>query len=201
VEVAVARFDLDTGKLIDARCALVGRTQGLHGAEDIHGIPGELPTCFGTSYGNACEIVNRYAIGSLAIVAHNAAFDRAWFPTFETPWIDSMDFEYPRPVTSRSLVSIALAHGVGVTAAHRALDDVLTLARVLERCREMGSDLETMVKRAMRPKVTVQALVAYDDREKAKEAGFRWEPEKKRWVRTMFQDQIETLTFKTKECA
>lgn len=199
VEVASAKFDLEHGKLVDARSFLLERTQGEHGAEEVHGIPAELVARYGLP-ASTLDGLKRYCTGAVATIAHNAAFDRQWLAGIE-PWACSMDFEWPRPVQSRSLTAIALAHGVGVVAAHRALDDVLTLARVLERCKEMGADLVRMVERALRPKVLVQAIVSYDDRDKAKAARFTWEAEKKRWVKLMFADEVAALGFPTKEVA
>lgn len=199
LEVATASFDVEAGKLLEAQSRLVCLRDIENAAEHINGIPSSL-----LWHGWEPHQVDAWLFAEAqrhdAIVAHNADFDRQWVPDLRKPWICSCDdVEWPRNAGSKSLVSLALAHGVGVVYAHRALADVLTLAHMLERVAEMGVDLERLLERAMRPKALFQALVSYDDREKAKEAGFRWEPEKKRWVRKVFLEDVPALGFKVLE--
>ncbi len=52
-----------------------------------------------------------------------------------------------------------------------------------------------------RPRKKVAALVSYDDREKAKAAGFAWDGPSKTWWREMPVDEIAGLPFKTRELA
>ena len=197
-EVAIARFDVKAGKFIDATSRIVcfGDTNE---AEAVNGIPVSLGT-YGKSLEEATTWVLRSTFPADAIVAHYAEFDSQWFPETETPWICSCDdIEWPRPSSSKSLLALAVAHGVAVASAHRALTDVLTLVHMFERVHEMGHDLEAMLTRAMRPKALFQAMVSYDDRERAKEAGFRWEGERKRWVRKVFLDDVAALGFAVRE--
>jgi len=56
-----------------------------------------------------------------------------------------------------------------------------------------------MIQRGMRPKATYQALVSYDDREKARLSGFRWKPDTKQWVRTMAMADVANLPFDVRE--
>ena len=204
VEVAWARFDLATAKVVDCHSFLVKRSRGEHGGVDVHGIPEALATEHGITTERAATLLCKALDASTCAVAHFADFDRKWFadwPVVAKPWADSNDFEWPRPIAGRSLTAVALAHGVGVNAAHRAMDDVLTLARLLERCAELGANVEDMVRRALRPKVKVQALVSYDDRDKAKDAGFQWVPERKSWERSVFVDDVEKFGFRVREIA
>ena len=125
-------------------------------AEGINGIPAavtrlEQPwqdalACFRSMVG-ACE----------ALVAHNVAFDRQWFglgplPVLDRPWICSMeDIHWPAERQLRSTPSVrdlALAYGVPVWAAHRALTDCIYLAQVFERC----VDLEALLQAALEPR-------------------------------------------------
>jgi DNA polymerase-3 subunit epsilon len=55
-----------------------------------------------------------------------------------------------------------------------------------------------MIAHAMRPRVRVQALVSYDDREKAKGAGFMWDGGTKMWTREVPVDELAALPFKTR---
>ena len=141
------------------------------------------------------------AANSEAILAHNAEFDRQWFgeELLGVPWACSMDIEWPRPSPGKSLTAIALAHGVGVTRAHRAIDDVMTLASLLERAVELGASLETLIKRALRPKVRVVASLPRHRNPELKAAGFRWDPERTQWWKKCFVDEVATLPFDVRE--
>jgi DNA polymerase-3 subunit epsilon len=152
------------------------------------------------------EDVRNLARGAHVVLAHNAAFDRAFVPSAVTgslPWVCTQDdIQWPRQTKANSsIVRLALEHDLGVAYAHRAFADCDLIARLLTRSRELGADLVEMVQHGMRPKGTFQALVSYDDREKAKAAGFRWDPETRRWLRTMAVDDAAALPFPTKKVA
>lgn len=139
-----------------------------------------------------------------AIVAYNVEFDRRFVPPSTTgsrPWICAMeDVQWPEaPSPIMKLTEVALAHGLAVIEAHRAMSDVTTLARLLTRCAELGHDIGSMLERGLRPKATFQALVSYDERQKAKDAGFRWEQGERRWVRRMALEDAAALPFPTRQ--
>jgi DNA polymerase-3 subunit epsilon len=139
-----------------------------------------------------------------AILAHNALFDRRFVPgdvTGDLPWICSMD-DLAWPCATRpgeGLVSLALAHGLGVSHAHRAMADCDLLARLLTRVAEMGHDLQAFLARGLRPKALFQAVVPYERRAEASEAGFKWEADTKRWLRTMAIEDVAALSFPTRQ--
>jgi DNA polymerase III subunit epsilon len=141
---------------------------------------------------------------SIAYVAHNAPFDKSFLKRDAIPFVCSMrDIEWPVPCGSKALVAIALAHGIGVASAHRAMADCDTISRLLTRVHEMGVDLEQLIARAMRPKVLVRALVSYDDRQLAKDRHFNWTVppgyNKKVWNREYPEGEIPIdLPFETK---
>jgi len=141
---------------------------------------------------------------SIAYMAHNAPFDKSFLKRDAIPFVCSMrDIEWPVPCGSKALVAIALAHGIGVASAHRAMADCDTISRLLTRVHEMGVDLEQLIARAMRPKVLVRALVSYDDRQLAKDRKFVWSIppgyKKEVWNREYFEGEIPTdLPFQTK---
>lgn len=135
-----------------------------------------------------------------AIVAHHADFDRQWLPELGKPWIcTANDVAWPRTGDSRSLVAICLAHGVGVSHAHRALTDCLLIARLLERVGELGHDPERLLSDALLPRVTLQALHRFEDNDKAKAAGFRFDGATKRWLKRVRQDSPCEYPFKTRQ--
>lgn len=170
-------------------------------AEHVNGIPAAL-LADAPEEGPVWSAVARIGVEAGAVVAHNAEFDqrfqRAFIPGCK-PWICSCDdIQWPRVHDSKSLVGLALAHGLGVSSAHRAMTDCDTLARLFTRAAEMGADLGAMLARGLRPKAKFQALVSYDTNALAKTAGFRWDPDTKRWWRTMAIEDAETLPFKTR---
>lgn len=169
-------------------------------AEAVNGIPRAVLDD-GTGRGQIRTKLVEHTCEAEAIVAHNADFDRQWLPELQNDrWICSAnDLEYPRPTTSRSLIALCLAHGVGVSSAHRALTDCLLVAHLLERVAELGADVEAMLERGLRPKAKYAALVSYDDREKAKAAGFHWDGSAKLWLRTMAIEDAEKLPFAVRE--
>lgn len=132
-----------------------------------------------------------------AILAHNAAFDRSFTPPdsalLDFSWIcTKSDLTWPKQTRPESsLVPLALDHDLGVAVAHRALADCDLIARLLMRCAELGHDVAAMLARGLRPKVTLMACVSYDDREKAKAAGFRWDAPTKRWLRRMVEEDAD----------
>ena len=135
------------------------------------------------------------------VVAHNAAFDRQWFghgqlPAIHCPWLCTMeDLRWPadRQLRSRpSVRDLALAYGVPVWSAHRALTDCIYLAEVFARC----DDLEQMLSLGMEPRRLLRARVSFDDRHLAREAGFRWnDPVKGAWTRRLSERESASLPF------
>jgi DNA polymerase-3 subunit epsilon len=136
-----------------------------------------------------------------AVLAHNAAFDAQWFgraplPPIHKPWICSMDdIRWPaerhlRPAPS--VRDLALAYGVPVWAAHRALTDCIYLVQVFERC----TNLEELLMAALEPKLLFRANLSYAERHRAKEAGFRWnDPVRGAWTRRLSEREAQGLPF------
>lgn len=138
------------------------------------------------------------------VLAHRAEFDRgfveATWPGLadKRPWAcTKYDVDFPLSKSGDSLVQVAISHGVPVVEAHRALTDCVLLRRIFERCVELGHDVDAMLAKAMRPRALYLAHVSYDDREKAKLAGFGWDGATKRWTkRIAIEDAGQDLGFK-----
>ena len=200
IEVAVQLYDLVNASPLVSFASLI--RSDTNEAESVNRISV-------AALGNARDsdsvwrTVNAIAASADVVIAHRAEFDRQFVPESlrdGKPWACSKtEIEWPLAKNGEHLVHLALAHGVGVVSAHRALTDVDTLSRLLTRVAELGHSLQALVERAMRPKIKVQALVSYDDRELAKAAGFQWDGATKRWTRTMFVDDVPKLNFQTAE--
>ena len=169
-------------------------------AEPINGIAAEV-TRLSQPWPAALSCFEAMLESADAVLAHNAAFDRQWFgqgelPPLAKPWICSMeDIRWPSERQLRATPSVrdlALAYGVPVWAAHRALTDCIYLVHVLERC----ENLERLLQAALEPRCLYRARLAYAERHRAKEAGFRWnDPVHGAWTRRLSQREAEALPF------
>ena len=173
-------------------------------AEKINNIPAAI-TRLPQPFFEAIKYFESLVHASDVILAHNASFDKKWFglkklPHIEKQWICSMDdITWPsdRQLKTRpSVKDLALAYGVPVWNAHRALTDCIYLAEVLKRCDE----LEKLLIRALEPKVLIRAEISYEKRHLAKNAGFRWNDLiKGAWSRHMSRREMEKLEFPVHE--
>lgn len=200
IEIGVILYDVEHATPIASFASLI-RAES-NAAENVNRIPvGVLQTAPLAS--EVWPAVLAMASTCDAVLAHNAAFDRGFVPAElrdSKPWICTKDdLAWPRASRpGQSLVSLALDHGLGVSAAHRALTDCDLIARLLNLVGDDG-DLTAFLAYGLRPKATYQALVSFDDRELAKAAGFGWDGPNKRWTRTMAIEDAEKLNFKTRK--
>ncbi len=169
-------------------------------AESINKIPAEI-TKIDQPYLYALDYFKCLIDRADALFAHNAEFDRQWFgtdllPGISKPWICSMeDMKWPYHLNLKSrpsVSSLALAYGIPVWTAHRALTDCIYLVEVLKRC----EDLEQMLSKALEPRRLMRAQVSYEDRHLAKNAGFRWnDPVRGAWTRRLSDQEVLDLDF------
>ncbi len=169
-------------------------------AESINHIPADV-TRLNQPWREGLEYFQALLDSAELLVAHNAAFDRQWFgkdhlPAVSKPWLCTMeDIAWPvdRQLRSRpSVRDLALAYGVPVWAAHRALTDCIYLAEVFSRCNE----LETLLLHGLEPRRLMRAQVSYQQRHLAKQAGFRWnDPVQGAWTRRLSDRQAAELDF------
>ena len=113
-------------------------------------------------------------------------------------WLDlSSDVKYPPEIKTRNLRHLASEHNFLNPLSHRALWDVMTMLTVASRY-----DINGIVARAAEPTLFVQAVVSFDEKEKAKELGFRWFAPEKVWWRQMkssdFEEIKDNCGFKTR---
>jgi DNA polymerase III epsilon subunit-like protein len=202
IEVAVALYSVKHAAVLRSYSSLIQANS--NEAVHVNRIPSELlldaPLPQAVWAG-----VAKFAAHADAIVAYGAEFDRRFVPDFALcgkPWVCAMDdLHYNRGNGKReSLVSLALAHDVGVASSHRAAADVELLARLFTRTHDMGVDLAEFLAYGMRPK----ALFVIADRnfnaarnELAKVNKFDWNKPyaPKEWSRTMAIEDAEKLPF------
>ena len=163
-----------------------------------HGLSNELLKNHAVAPSFAWKFFNDYFVnGADAFLAHNGlAFDKGFYlaecerdPLIlsqDLPWIDSMELPYPAEWTTRKLTYLAAESGFLNPFPHRAVFDVMTMLMVFSQY-----DAERALWYCQQPQVTLQALVSYDDRQKAKDRGYRWEAERKRWIKLMRLPDVE----------
>lgn len=209
IEIAVLLWDVRYRRVLQTHAQII-RARA-NPAQDYNGIPGGMLFESGSQGEAVWAFIDGFAdAADRLVLAHNASFDRAFcaglaqatFGPAARPlrWIDSLDdVTWPRPSSSRSLTSIALAHGVPVVAVHRAVDDCQTLARLLERCGELGHDVEAMLEAALaharQPRFRFVAHEPFERNKDVKAAGFRWDGERREWWRVMTDVDAAQLDF------
>lgn len=196
IEVAAMRFDLVRGIPLSSFSTLLRADS--NEAESTNGIPVDALVSAPIREVAWKRLANMAADVDV-VVAHNAEFDRAFVPDLGKPWVCSMD-DVPWPKRTKpgmSLTALALAHGIGVVSAHRAMTDVDTLARLFSRVVESGADVQAMFASAMRPKVRVVGKQRFDENDVAKANGFRWSGEDRVWWRNMPIEDVAGLPFAT----
>jgi DNA polymerase-3 subunit epsilon len=151
----------------------------------------------------ALKLIHYMLLMCDAVVAHNAPFDRGWIESFDSSfseiskqkeWLCTKeDFTWPvRKGIPLNLIHIAVDLEVPVISAHRALSDCLLLAG----CFSKLNDLPDRLIQARLPKENYVAVVSFDDRQLAKDAGFSWDAATKQWERRMTAELAATLPFK-----
>lgn len=141
--------------------------------------------------------INNLAVHADYICGHNGRnfdklfleeeFKRIGIPPLRHHWLDTLeDLPNMEKFTSKKLDHLACEHGFLNPFPHSALSDVLTMFKILEKY-----DIQEVIKYSLEESILVRAVVSYDDRELAKKRGFRWEPEKKIWVKKIKVSKLE----------
>ena len=175
IELGLVSWSIEHACVVKAWSALV---QGpSNEAESANHIPPKA-LALGLPLPTVLDYARKVAAGADVIVAHNASFDRSFLPELSRPWVCSMeDLKWTDdPKGFASLVSLALNFGLGVSHAHRALTDCITLARLFERLVERGVDIRAFLAHGLRPKAVFRSLAPFEDKDKVKSFGFHWAP-------------------------
>lgn len=156
---------------------------------------------FGEPLDDVLSELTKISEKAVACVAHNAPFDRGFLESngwgVKLPWIDTMrDIDYPAQVKYREQTYIAAHAGFINPFSHRAITDVLSMLRMVE----FFGGFEKVLDKLDQPVIMVQALVSFENKDKAKKAGFSWDRSKKRWVKEgrLSQEDLEKFDFPTK---
>lgn len=199
IEVGCILYSIEHATVITAYSSLIQGTESP--AQYINRISpeslAEAPPA-GEVWARVVELAER----ADAIIAHRAEFDYSFVPKVLQalrPWICSkFDIQWPKQTRpGSSLVELTLEHDLGVAVVHRAMSDCDLLARLFTRSKELGADLDAMLAKAQRPKARFVAYVPIPENDKVKVAGFRWDPIRKEWWRSMFIEEAAALPFKT----
>jgi len=170
-------------------------------AEFINGIPVEVSNVI-QPWKEGIQFLLKLVEASDFIVAHNAAFDKKWFgkgnlPYIDKKWICSLDdinWSFKKNIKSRpSVTDLALGFNIPVWNLHRALADCYYISEVFKKI----DNLEDILLKATEPKYLYKAMVSYEDRSLAKNAGFRWNnPVQGAWTRKLSETEATELDFK-----
>jgi DNA polymerase-3 subunit epsilon len=199
LEVGLVRWSVEHRTILSAASWVLVAPE--NPAETINGIP-TAALAEGATPAHVIATTKKWAESCDVIAAHSD-FDRKWFPDLGRPWIDTAwDMDWPRAAScsGRRVIDLCLGHGLAVFDAHRALPDCLLLARLLERCAELGHDVEAMIRKAMRPRVAVEARgLPFDRKDEAKNIGFRWDDKARVWWKRVLPEEIAELPFRVVE--
>lgn len=150
------------------------------------------------------------------VIAHNVAFDRKfieaqWPQLVGKPWVCSMkDITFPAGKGCKKLNHLAVDHGVNVIDAHRAMGDVIVLVRLLSLVPDLVTQIENVLGRQepagevqgpIEPSVLFEVVDTRYDlamNNKYKAAGFRWDPEARRWRKQFRGSQEPNVEFQIK---
>ncbi len=169
--------------------------------QSITGITANDLKTYGIPLSDALKILNELVVQAEYLVGHNAVnFDSEFLSQayasyqmskIKKPWIDTMtDVPYAQDIKTRKLSYLAAEHGFINPFSHRALFDVLTTLKLLA-----SYDIDEIVSLQKSPLVRVLAHVGYDDRDKARRIGFRWDPQKKQWFSEVKQAMIPRMDY------
>jgi DNA polymerase III alpha subunit (gram-positive type) len=131
-------------------------------------------------------------------MAHNAPFDEGFvnaaiarngLSAVDKLWLCTKnDIKWPESITTRTLTYLAAECSIINPFRHRAIFDVLTMLKVAG-----GYDIDQIIARAKEPLLYVQAIVSFDEKEKAKELGFHWFAPGKQWWKPMKTSDFEAM--------
>lgn len=169
----------------------------------LTGIDQQMLTDFGVHTASALTQIAEMSERADFFVAHNAPFDKGFYEAecarlsvgeAVMPWIDTQtDVDY-RTTGSKSLSYLAADHGFLNPFAHRAVFDVLTMFKVMSQY-----DTQQIITWNESPNVVLRALVQFSEKDKAKNLSYKWNAEKKHWLKNIKEFNIDEEIKSAKE--
>jgi len=203
IEIAAALYSVQYRCVVGQISTLLPLARPSNGAVKTNQIPVGAALSVKMHHSEAlCQMLLAWAAEARYCVAHNAEHVRKWLadhwllsPLCQHLWLCSCyDFVWPRQQRpGMNLVHLALAHGIGVTCANRASSACQLIAALMSH---VGDALPEMISRAARPKCKVLAKVHYLARDKAHNAGFKWDASTRVWSRWMAIEDLPSLPVK-----
>jgi DNA polymerase III alpha subunit (gram-positive type) len=134
------------------------------------------------------------------IMAHNAQFDLRFLKAAsektgivlpERVCIDTMrDLPIPNHIKTKALNYLLTDHNLFNPFKHRAVFDCLSTFQ-LAAC----YDLEDIIEAQESELITVEALVDYDNKDLAREQGFHWNKDARKWLLEIKKSRFEKMEF------
>jgi len=195
IEVGVVVYDVETSTALQQISTLIPFDDNPQFA--LNGISWEASKKINYAQWNqALDFMGLLAEHCDYLIAHNAQFDKLWcdsiylFPAKQ--WICSYkDIDW-NPHKATDLARLALAHNVPVVDTHRALTDCRLLSEIFRR----RDDLAELIQDAVASKILVEAVVSYADQGLAKGAGFTWDRSKKKWLKSIKPELMDSFDFR-----
>lgn len=200
-EIAWAVYDVIVRRVVRCHSALVCELPaGYQVTADIYDLTGldSRTICdYGTKLEEQLAILRPHMESAMCMFqrgdfdekALTKECDRLGLTLPKKVWInDVYDIDYPASFKGRHLSHVAADHGFLNPFAHTAMGDVMTLIKVMQMG---GYDLEDAYESAKSPVVAVQALVSFDNKDLAKQAGFSWDADHKIWFKRMREHRVQ----------
>lgn len=201
IEVGAVLYSVTHATTIAQVSLLVPTADGKNPAQSINEISEDILVDTMSDIGLrnvADEYIQSMADAADVFIAQKASFDKAFLSKVNDRWTDKPwlctkeDFAFKKGRPGDSLINLALAHGIGVSSAHRALTDCQLIARIFDSYGP--EELAKLFEHAALPRETYLAVTSYAEREKAKAAGFGWDSDKKWWHKRLTVSEAAAIT-------
>ena len=179
------------------------------GTTEINGITQDQCASYGIDNEAALKrLISYYRMANVICTHNGTAFDRIFYENWcerfgyvqyknqGKVWIDTkIDIPFPNTKWHNlNLKHLAAEHGILHAHAHGALPDANVMLQILDMY-----DFNKVMESAMSPTVIVQAIVAFEDKDKAKAQGYYWRPATRQWVKAVKACRIEEEVLKASQ--
>ncbi|MEI6895455.1 MAG: 3'-5' exonuclease [Colwellia sp.] len=202
IELGAVVWDADLNKPVAMMNHLIsiGEQQLREKTTQLTGITDSDLTNFGIDEQQALLDLLKLSEKCDYMVAHNGnKFDKPFIDNalakyglkLSKSWIDSLfDVPYPCQFKKRRLGYLADEHGCSIAFAHRAQFDVLAMLQICSHY-----DWQKIIELQKIPVVTIIANVSYEERDKAKSAGFYFDRNTSKWKKKLKESQLDSLCY------